>query len=322
MTLYPLKFHPILKDRIWGGSRLKSVLHKPLENDGVGESWEVSGVSGDVSIIANGSLAGRPLTDLLRDQATELMGKSVVKRFGKEFPVLIKFLDANQDLSIQVHPDDQLAMSKHQSNGKTEMWYIMDAEQDATLIIGFNRDVTPQEYIARLKENKVEELLQYEKISEGDAFFISAGRIHAIGAGVLLAEIQQTSDITYRVFDYNRKDQNGKLRDLHTDLAMDALDYKKTDDYIIRYPQKDNVVNRMVSCPYFTTGFLKLTETYNADLSERDSFTILMCVDGEASIANEIEAVSIKKGETILLPACSSSLTIDTRGVSLLEITL
>ncbi len=322
MRLYPLKFHPILKDRIWGGSRLKSVLRKPLEKDGVGESWEVSGVPGDVSIIANGPLAGRTLTNILEEQAVQLMGKSVVDRFGKEFPILIKFIDANQDLSIQVHPDDELAMAKHKSNGKTEMWYIMDAEEDASLIIGFNREVTPEEYKTSLEENKVAELLQYEGISEGDAFFIGSGRIHAIGAGVLLAEIQQTSDITYRVFDYNRKDKNGQLRELHTDLALDALDFRKTDDYIIQYPKKDNVDNRMVSCPYFTTNYLQLTETYNTDLSQRDSFTILMCVDGEAAVSNEEGEVSIKKGETVLIPASSAKLSIKNKGVKLLEITV
>ncbi len=322
MNLYPFKFHPILKERIWGGSRLKDVLNKPLQSEGIGESWELSGVEGDVSVIANGPLAGRSLNELLADYAAEVLGKSVVKRFGTEFPVLIKFLDANQDLSIQVHPNDRLARERHNSNGKTEMWYIMDAERDAKLIIGFNHDVTREEFIENLKEDTLPALLHYEPVVAGDAFMINAGRIHAIGAGVLLAEIQQTSDITYRVFDFNRRDKNGNLRELHTDLALDAMDYKQRQDFKLRYSKKADRINEVVDSPYFRTSYLDLTKDFKQDISGRDSFTILMCVSGDAEVSNEEGSAAIRSGETILVPACSTTLQLKTLGAKLLEITI
>jgi mannose-6-phosphate isomerase len=212
MALYPFKFEPILKERLWGGTKLKTVLGKPIANDITGESWELSGVAGDVSVIANGPLAGTSLKQLIATQAEALLGKEVVARFGQEFPILIKFIDAKQDLSIQLHPNDALAKKRHGSFGKTEMWYIMDADPGAKLIVGFNKDVTREEYASHLQENKLPDLLNYEPVEQGDTFFINTGKIHAIGAGVLLAEIQQTSDITYRVFDFNRKDKMGNLR--------------------------------------------------------------------------------------------------------------
>lgn len=322
MNLYPFKFHPILKERIWGGSRLKDVLNKPLQSDGIGESWELSGVEGDVSVIANGPLAGRSLNELLADYGAEVLGKSVVKRSGTEFPVLIKFLDANQDLSIQVHPNDRLARERHNSNGKTEMWYIMDAERDAKLIIGFNHDVTREEFLENLKEDTLPALLHYEPVDAGDAFMINAGRIHAIGAGVLLAEIQQTSDITYRVFDFNRRDKNGNLRELHTDLALDAMDYKQRQDFKLRYSKKADRINEVVDSPYFRTSYLDLTKDFKQDISGRDSFTILMCVAGDAEVSNEEGSAAIRSGETILVPACSNTLQLKTLGARFLEITI
>jgi mannose-6-phosphate isomerase len=322
MDLYPLKFKPILKERLWGGTKLKDVLNKPIESDITGESWELSGVQGDISEVCNGDLAGTSLNQLITKHGEKLLGKSVVARFGSEFPILIKFIDAKQDLSIQLHPNDDLAKERHNSFGKTEMWYIMNADPGAKLIVGFNKNVEKAEYIQSLEEGTLLDLMNYEEVSEGDTFFINTGKIHAIGAGVMLAEIQQTSDITYRVYDFDRKDKNGNLRELHTGLAVDAIDYEQKDDFKVDYPHKKDAVNTMVDCPYFKTNFLDLNSSMHQDLSTRDSFTIYMCVGGEATIDNDWGNVSIKKGETILVPACSSTVNINTHGAKLLEVTI
>ncbi|MGN7515659.1 MAG: type I phosphomannose isomerase catalytic subunit [Allomuricauda sp.] len=322
MNLYPIKFKPILKERLWGGTKLKEVLNKPIESDITGESWELSGVEGDISEVANGELAGTSLKDLMDNQGEALLGKSVMERFGNEFPILIKFIDAKQDLSIQLHPNDELAKKRHNSFGKTEMWYIMDADPGAKLIVGFNKDVEKEEYVKSIEEGTLTDLMNYETVGEGDTFFINTGKIHAIGAGVLLAEIQQTSDITYRVFDFNRKDKEGNLRELHTSLAVDAIDYEKKDDFKVDYPRKKDEVNTMVNCPYFKTNFMELENSMKQDLTERDSFTIYMCVGGSAIINNDWGSAPIKKGETVLVSASSSYVDIDTQGSKLLEVTI
>ena len=241
--MYPLQFEPILKERLWGGTKLRDVLGKNIKSETTGESWEVSAVKGDISIVSNGSEKGRSLQDLINENPEALMGKQVHERFGYEFPILIKFIDAKLDLSIQLHPNDELAKARHNSFGKTEMWYVMDADPGAQLIVGFNRDVGREEYIKSLEDNTLLELLNYEPVSEGNTFFINTGKIHAIGAGVLLAEIQQTSDVTYRVYDFNRRDKNGQLRELHTDLAIDAIDYRIKDDFKVSYLTNKNEVN-------------------------------------------------------------------------------
>ncbi|WP_339840761.1 type I phosphomannose isomerase catalytic subunit [uncultured Maribacter sp.] len=322
MTLYPLKFRPILKERLWGGTKLKDVLGKPIESEITGESWELSTVKGDISVIANGSLEGKSLQSLIESNGDELLGESVVERFGKEFPILIKFIDAKQDLSIQLHPNDELAKERHNSFGKTEMWYIMDADPKAELIVGFNKDVTKEEYAESIDNDTLLDLLNYEQVKEGDTFFINTGKIHAIGAGVMLAEIQQTSDVTYRVFDFNRKDKEGNLRELHTELALDAVDYEKKDDFKVTYNQDTNKVNEMVDCPYFKTNFIQLTENIELDTTKRDSFTIYMCVGGETIIKTSDGEVSIKKGETALLPAITKKIWLQSSGAKLLEVTI
>ncbi|WP_047419768.1 type I phosphomannose isomerase catalytic subunit [Cellulophaga sp. Hel_I_12] len=319
---YPLKFNPILKERLWGGTKLRDIFGKPIASDSVGESWEISTVEGDISVVANGDLAHTSLQQLIDENPEALLGKSVVERFGTAFPILIKFIDAKQDLSIQLHPNDELAKKRHNSFGKTEMWYIMDAETDADLIVGFNKTVTKKAYQKSLENNTLLELLHYEKVKEGDTFFINTGKIHAIGAGVVLAEIQQTSDVTYRVFDFNRKDKAGQLRELHTDLALDAIDYEKKDDFKVVYTTDTNTVNSMVDSPYFKTNYLQLTENMNFDLSQRDSFTIYMCVAGEATIVNEHGKAHLNKGETILLSASSTKVSIHTQDATLLEVTI
>ena len=322
MTLYPLKFEPILKERLWGGTKLQSVLNKKIESEITGESWEISGVAGDVSIVSNGNLAGTSLAELIVSQGKSLLGQSVIDRFGTNFPILIKFIDAKQDLSIQLHPNDKLAKKRHNSFGKTEMWYIMDSDSDAKLIVGFNKSVTKEEYSDALKSDTLLNLLNYEQVEEGDTFFINTGKIHAIGAGVLLAEIQQTSDITYRVFDFNRRDKNGNLRELHTDLALDAIDYERKDDFVVNYSKRQDQVNTMVVCPYFKTNFIQLSKNLQLDVTRRDSFTIYMCVGGAVTISTEMGEVHLQKGETSLVPAIVQKIDLKSNSAKLLEVTI
>lgn len=320
--MYPFKFYPILKERLWGGTKLSTALGKKTESDLIGESWEISGVAGDVSIVANGVLEGTALTDLIHRFPEEVLGKSVLERFGKEFPILIKFIDAQKDLSIQLHPNDELARKRHDSFGKTEMWYVMDADKGAELIIGFKEDISREKYIESIRNGTLLDLLNFEDVNEGDTYFINAGTIHAIGAGVLIAEIQQTSDLTYRVYDYNRKDAYGNLRELHTELSIDAINYRKQDDFKVKYSKEPNVSNPMVNSTYFKTNFIPLNKNTKFDVPERDSFTIYMCIDGSVGIENDFGSVFIKKGETVLVPASSSHILLNTEGVQLLEITI
>lgn len=320
--LYPLKFVPILKERLWGGSKLGKLFGKPVNQDHIGESWEISGVAGDVSVVAEGALKGKDLQSLIDEYGAALLGAEVYKSFGNEFPVLIKFIDARKDLSIQLHPNDKLARERHGSFGKTEMWYIMNAEEDSRLIIGFNKDVSPEEYQRNLADNTLLELLHYEAVSEGDSFFINTGKVHAIGAGIVLAEIQQTSDITYRIFDYNRRDQNGQLRELHTAMALEAIDYEKKDDFRVSYDNKVNELNEMVACPYFTTRHMELLENKNLDLSGRSSFTIYLCVKGELTLESNTGNVHLSAGETVLVPASVNEILINTSHCTLLEVTV
>lgn len=319
--LEPLKFNPIFKYRIWGGEQLKNKLHKSYKENQIGESWELSGVSGDVSIVREGDFKGQSLNQLIDDFGKELLGQSVIDRFGKEFPILIKFIDAAQDLSIQVHPDDQLAKKRHQSFGKTEMWYVLHAEEKANLIVGFKEEVTREQYQKALEKQELESILNYHQVQEGDTFFIPTGTIHAIGAGVMIAEIQQTSDITYRVYDFNRKDKDGNTRELHTELALDALNYKGVDGFKQEYTRSENKSNTLVDCPYFKTDYIQVNGVYTIDLSTRDSFTILMGVKGNSAIKVEDQSYELNYGETLLVPASIDHLTLE-GNASLLEVYL
>lgn len=320
MKLYPLKFNPIYKERIWGGTKLKDVLGKNAEGDLIGESWELSAVEGDVSVISNGSLKGKSLQEVINTYKGDLLGVSVLNKFGTKFPILIKFIDAKKDLSIQLHPNDELAMKRHNSFGKTEMWYVMQADKGAELIVGFNKEVTKEEYVHHLENDTLLDILNYEKVDEGDTFFIKTGKIHAIGTGILLAEIQQTSDVTYRVFDFNRKDKHGNTRELHTEMAVDAIDYEKKDDFKVEYNDEKNVPGNMVTCQYFTTNYINVEGALSIDLSERDSFTIYMCVDGEAEIGTQNGKEKIKKGETLLIPSNSDEVSMSSNSAKLLEV--
>ena len=303
-SLYPLQFAPILKERIWGGTRLKTVLGKAAKMERCGESWELSGVSGDVSVVANGFLKGNDLQELIETYMGDLVGDSVYERFGPEFPVLVKFIDAQDDLSIQVHPDDQLAAGRHGAYGKTEMWYVMDAANDSALISGFSQTMDKERYVQALNSKALKDVMNFEKVASGDVFFIPSGRVHAIGKGILLAEIQQTSDVTYRIYDWDRADANGKPRELHTALALDAIDYSWHSEYKTHYQKPSQGTVELADCPYFTTNLIRFGQPLEKDYRNLDSFVIYICTSGACSIRwGTSESMNIRKGGTVLLPA-------------------
>jgi len=303
--LYPLKFNPILKEKIWGGQNLKTTLNKKIpEEKKIGESWELSCVENNVSEVTNGFLAGNKLNELIEVYMGDLVGDQIFDQFGTEFPLLIKFIDATDNLSIQVHPDDQLALKRHNARGKTEMWYVVNASEGAELISGFDHEMDKAHYLHHLEKNEVPQILNYEKVNADDVFYIPAGRVHAIGAGIVLAEIQQTSDITYRIFDWNRKDDQGKHRELHTEEAMDAIDFKVYDSYKTKYEIKPNHTSNIISGKYFETNILEFNASIEKNYNQLDSFVIYMCIDGAFEITYyESENVKIKKGETVLIPS-------------------
>lgn len=317
-TLYPLKFDPVLKEKVWGGDKLAQYFGK-RELNKTGESWEISGVKGDVSIVANGNLKGKSLNNLIQEYDAKLLGNRVFKTFGYNFPLLFKFIDAKEDLSVQLHPNDQLAKKHHNSFGKTEMWYIMQAEEDARIILGFNSEMNETTYVEKLSENKITDVLHSENVKTGDSFLIEPGTVHAIGAGVVLAEIQQTSDVTYRIYDWDRPGINGELRELHLDLALKAINYKDSDAKR-HYSSKENVPVTLCSSLYFETNRLVLTENTRRDLLSRDSFVVYMCVDGQVTIETTGFSEEMNKGETILIPASIADIVINTSGATILEI--
>jgi len=308
--LYPLKFQPILKDKIWGGKKLKTVLNKPIgTSTECGESWEISGVPGDISVVSEGSLQGKTLVNLIEEFKGELVGDKVFEKFKSDFPLLIKFIDANQDLSIQVHPNDAMAKERHNSFGKTEMWYVVDAEKGASLISGFNKPTSKGEYLDYFSSGKLTKLLNKEHVFNDEVYFLPAGRVHTIGKGLLIAEIQQTSDITYRIYDFDRLDAKGNKRDLHVEQALDAIDYSYYQDYKTQYDTKSNETE-LVSCPYFTTKRLIVDNELNRNYSTLDSFVVLMCLQGEGSLHFGSNSISYTLGDTILIPNKLSELTI------------
>ncbi|MDD7448285.1 MAG: mannose-6-phosphate isomerase [Prevotellaceae bacterium] len=314
--MYPLKFHPILKSTIWGGEKIAAFKHIENAAPAVGESWEVSDVPGNESVVANGAFADEKLSTLVAKYKGALVGEENYKRFGDRFPLLIKFIDANDDLSIQVHPDDKIAMERHKSMGKTEMWYVMEnCDAHAKLRSGLNRKLTPEEYESMVKNNTICESLAEYNVKSGDVFFLPAGRIHSIGAGCFIAEIQQTSDITYRIYDFDRRDKDGNARELHTEQAKSVIDYSVHSDYRTNYVAKQNEGVELVSCPYFTTSVYDLTESMTLDYTELDSFVILIGVEGSAVVTDENgERLSLRAGETILLPATLKDVTIYPEG--------
>ena len=319
--LYPLKFKTIYKDKIWGGQKIKTYLHKDFGTlPNCGETWEISGVKSDVSIVADGELAGKSLAKLLEQFKDELVGKKVYAHFGNIFPLLIKFIDANEDLSIQVHPDDELAKKRHNSFGKTEMWYVIEADPGSTLIAGFNKELTQQEYLDKFNSGRLTDILNREDVKAGDVFFLPAGRVHTIGKGLLIAEIQQTSDITYRIYDFDRLDDKGNKRELHVDEALAAIDYKHYPEYKTSYTPLQNSPVKLVNCPYFTTNLLDYTEGTSKDYTGLDSFVVYVCVAGEFTVDYDRAQFPVKMGECILLPKSINKLELQTTsGFKILE---
>jgi mannose-6-phosphate isomerase len=313
--LYPIKFKPIYKDKIWGGTRLKDLFSKdfsPLPN--CGESWELSGVDGNVSTVENGFLAGNTLAEIAEIYMGELLGERVFDMYGSEFPLLVKLLDTESYLSIQVHPDDVYAGKHHESLGKTEMWIVLDAQPDSEIITGFSREVTRETYVEYLESGRIREILNIEKATPGDVYFIPAGRIHAIGAGITLLEIQQTSDVTYRVYDWDRKDENGNYRDLHTEQAVEVLDYKKYDTYKTSYDLVKDKVTPLVECPYFTTRIMELTKEIEMDYNQIDSFVIYCCIEGNCMIGYPDGIEVMQAGTVVLIPAELKEITLTPQG--------
>lgn len=302
--LYPLKFKPIFKDKVWGGDKIKKIFDKdfsPLPN--CGECWELSGVKENLSVVVNGFLKGNNIEELTEVYLGDLVGEKVYERFGLKFPILVKIIDSREWLSVQVHPDDKLANKRHGENGKTEMWYILDADKDAELISGFNREMNKETYQEFFASKKLTDILNYEKVKKGDVFYIPSGRIHAIGPGVCLAEIQQTSDITYRIYDWDRFDTGGVSRELHVKEAVDAMDYSYYKNYKTDYSLNNNSSSNLVKSTYFTTNILSPDKTISRDYFGLDSFVIMMCVEGSATLQYEEGQEKLNAGQTVLIPA-------------------
>ncbi|MEM5563786.1 type I phosphomannose isomerase catalytic subunit [Psychroserpens sp. AS72] len=319
MKVYPIKFKPILKEKIWGGHKLGSLLSKDTNKDNIGESWEISDVNGNISEVSNGIYQGTNIKDLIVAHEAAFLGANNFQHFGHNFPLLIKFLDANTDLSVQVHPDNEMAKIQHNSFGKTEMWYIMDSDEDANIVIGLKDKNTNPKILNHITSDNVEAVFNREIVKKGDSFFIPAGKIHAIGAGVLAAEIQQTSDITYRVYDWDRKDDQGEKRELHTQLAEQATKHFESNGKA-EYQLQSNKSTNLVNCDYFTTNIINVNDTFEKNYENLDSFIIFMCVEGTASITAGGITETLKIGETILLPAETKEIVFSSHNAKLLEV--
>lgn len=305
-----IKFRPILKQVLWGGNKIISFKQLDADMEQVGESWEVSGVKDNESIVANGQYEGMKLNDLVALLKGDLVGKENYERFGNEFPLLIKFIDASKQLSIQVHPNDEQAKTKGLKRGKTEMWYIMESAPDATLLSGLKRAITPEEYKAMVENDTITDALCEYRVGEGDVFYLPAGRIHSIGAGTFLAEIQETSDVTYRIYDFKRKDKDGNYRQLHTEAAAECIDYSVENDYRTKYEARKNEGVELAQCTHFTTSVYDLDEPMLLDYSELDSFVVLIALSGECTLSTGDAEMQLRAGETVLLPATTQTLNV------------
>ena len=302
--LYPLKFKPIFKEKIWGGQQIRTQLGMDFGSlTNCGEAWLISGYSDELTVVENGFLAGNNINELVEIYMGELVGDRVFEKYGNEFPLLIKFIDANDWLSLQVHPDNELSASMQINGGKTEMWYVLGAEKGAELISGFSKKVDKEEYLERLNKKQLKEILNYETVSRGDVFFIPSGRVHAIGPGVLLAEIQQTSDATFRIYDWDRVDALGMTRELHTGAALQALDFEVKSDYKTKYVSGKNQTAQLVECPYFTTRLVEMNKSVVKNFKELDSFVIYLVVEGSCTLSYTGGKINLKLGEAVLVPA-------------------
>ena len=317
--MQPIKFNPLLVQTLWGGEKIIPFKHLNSDLTQVGESWEISGVKGNETVVSEGEFKGKKLNELVDELKGKLVGEANYKRFGNDFPLLIKFIDARQELSIQVHPTDELAQKRGKPRGKTEMWYIMDSDENAKLRAGMKEKITPEQYKQMVEDDTITEAIAEYKVKEGDCFFLPAGRIHSIGTGCFLAEIQQTSDVTYRIYDFKRKDKNGNYRELHTEEAAECIDYNVEPNYRTEYTPVKNEGGALVECPYFTTAVYDLNEPMTLDYSELDSFVILIGLKGSGEITdNEGNTTTLCEGETILIPATTSEVKV-TGNIKFLE---
>jgi len=306
-----IKFEPLLKQTIWGGDKIIPFKQLDQQLDQVGESWEISGVQGNETIVKEGQYKGMKLNELVARLGEKLVGRDNYERFGNEFPLLIKFIDAQRDLSIQVHPDDETAHRQGKSRGKTEMWYVLPSEPEAQLFSGLKLQITPEQYAQMVADDTITEALSQYHVQEGDVFFIPAGRIHTIGAGCFVAEIQQTSDVTYRIYDYNRRDKDGNLRQLHTKEAAESIDYRVLPDYRTAYKLEKNVPEQVVQCPFFTTAVYDIDEPMTLDYSELDAFVILIGVKGQGTLTVDGQQTTLNMGETVLVPATVNEIKVE-----------
>jgi mannose-6-phosphate isomerase len=322
--LYPLKFETVLREKVWGGGALSSKYNKKTNGsaaDHIGESWEISAVAENQSVISNGFLAGNNIEELIEVYMGDITGDFIYEKFGNEFPLLIKFIEAREDLSVQVHPNNELAKKRHKAYGKTEMWYILDCEKDARIYTGFKEGVTKELYEEAVSNGTIEKILNYEYVQPGDIFFTPAGRVHAIGSGIVLVEIQQTSDITYRIFDWNRKGTGKEKRELHTDLALEAIDFTQTGNSVIKMPAATNEIVNLVNCEFFNTNLISFNESIDREFYFNDSFVVYICIEGEFSINWDGNSDTVVKGETILVPAMIKEFTLSPlKDAKLLEV--
>lgn len=310
--LYPLTFEPLLKEIIWGGQDIRPFKGLAPNDQRIGESWEISHVDDNYSVVASGELRGRNLDELLRTYGDRLVGRSVRQSFGERFPLLIKFIDAQDNLSIQVHPDDTLGMKRHNSFGKTEMWYVVKASPTARLYSGFRLQSSPEDYVERIRQGTIMEAMQEYQVEAGDVFFLPAGRVHAIGAGCFVAEIQQTSNITYRIYDYDRTDASGSKRELHTELAKEAIDYTLLPDYRTHYEARRDEATHLVTCRYFETNLLDLTSPMERDWASLDSFVIYIVMEGALTLVDDAGyRVELRQGQSVLVPAEATSVRLE-----------
>lgn len=318
-----LKFKPILKQKIWGGQKLQTQLHKDTEADAIGESWEISEVPNSISVVSEGVYANTSLSELIKRFPLEMLGQSSINRFGHHFPILFKFIDAAQRLSVQLHPNDELAKKRHDSFGKTEMWYVIAADPNAFIIADFQEKLTPECYQKYLKNGTLVDYLQHIKVEPGDVFYIKPGLVHAIGEGVLLAEIQQTSDITYRIYDWKRKDKHSHYRELHTDFAIDAIDFDVSYDYKINYHPDQKGAQELLYTSYFKTDYVYLSQNQIFKFEPNNQFVVLMCVEGKAHVlASDGTKYELQMGETIFVPACVEKIILSSTHARLLKVTI
>lgn len=322
--LYPLKFTPILKSKIWGGERIQKYhCHGNSAESQIGESWDVSAIPGDESVVCNGFLSENTLEEVLEVYMGDLVGEEVYKKYGNDFPLLVKLIDARDNLSIQVHPNDELAIIRHGCNGKNEMWYVMDADPGAFIIAGFKEKMSRESYLEHVKNNTLESALHKYEVKPGDVFYVPAGCVHSIGGGCLILEIQQTSDITYRIYDYNRLQDNGEPRELHTELALDAINFENNNKQNVEPVIVDSVMSHVIDSDFFTVNIMTVNRNLNYDLSVRNSFVILTCVEGEVKCEDSHGVVVLQVGESLLLPAEMEKISLKSESMAkLLEVYL